>query len=164
MPEEEKAKAAVDLDDEDDGGEIVLVSGPQRILVSKQAAFMSRLVKAACEADSSATELAIPRVKLAALELAVKYMEHHNGAEPAILAKPLGSKIMADVCKDKWDADFMDNIESNAQLYDLMLVVLPICRTNTHSTHTPGRQFHGHSALVAPGLRQGRQFDCGAAF
>lgn len=49
-------------------------------------------------------------------------MNHHKGAEPAIIEKPLRSKIMKDVVKDPWDAVFIDKIgENRQQLYDLIL-------------------------------------------
>jgi len=49
-------------------------------------------------------------------------MNHHAGVEPPIVEKPLRSKIMKDVCKDKFDADFIDRIGENRQaLYDLIL-------------------------------------------
>jgi len=49
-------------------------------------------------------------------------MTHHAGVEPPIIEKPLRSKLMKDVCKDKWDAEFIDNIGNNRQqLYDLIL-------------------------------------------
>lgn len=51
-------------------------------------------------------------------------MNHHKGTEPPIIEKPLRSKIMKDVCKDTWDADFIDKIQTeggNQQLYDIIL-------------------------------------------
>jgi len=52
----------------------------------------------------------------------VEYMNHHKGIEPPIIEKPLRSKIMKDVCKDPWDAEFIDKIgENRQQLYDLIL-------------------------------------------
>lgn len=52
----------------------------------------------------------------------VAYMTHHRGVEPPIVEKPLRSKVMKDVCKDPFDADFIDRIGDNRQaLYDLIL-------------------------------------------
>jgi len=49
-------------------------------------------------------------------------MAHHKGVEPPIIEKPLRSKNMKDVCKDKFDAEFIDNIGNDRQLlYDLIL-------------------------------------------
>merc|ERR1712115_646851 len=55
-------------------------------------------------------------------ELVVEYMDHHKGVEPPIIEKPLRSKVMREVCKDGWDADFIDGIgEDRQKLYDLIL-------------------------------------------
>merc|ERR1712138_127935 len=52
----------------------------------------------------------------------IEYMEHHEGVEPDIIEKPLRSKVMKQVCKDSWDADFIDTIgDDRQQLYDLIL-------------------------------------------
>ena len=49
-------------------------------------------------------------------------MNHHKGVEPPIIEKPLRSKVMKDVCKDSFDADFIDRIGENRQaLYDVIL-------------------------------------------
>ena len=53
----------------------------------------------------------------------VEFMSHHKGVEPPILEKPLRSKNMKELCKDPWDADFIDRIgEERQTLYDLILV------------------------------------------
>jgi len=84
--------------------------------------FISKLVSQALENDANATEVPIPGAKGAILDLVVQYMTHHAGVEPPIIEKPLRSKLMKDVCKDKWDAEFIDNIGNNRQqLYDLIL-------------------------------------------
>lgn len=49
-------------------------------------------------------------------------MVHHRGTECAIPEKPLRSPQMRDVCKDVWDADFIDRVSENRQnFYDLIL-------------------------------------------
>jgi len=49
-------------------------------------------------------------------------MNHHKGKELPIIEKPLRSKIMKDVTKDDWDAEYIDKIgENRQQLYDLIL-------------------------------------------
>jgi len=64
----------------------------------------------------------MPGVKGDILGRVVEYMTHHKGVEPPIIEKPLRSKIMKDVCKDPWDADYIDKIGDNRQqLYDLIL-------------------------------------------
>ncbi len=70
----------------------------------------------------TAEEVPIPGTKGAILTLVVEYMLHHQGIEPPIVEKPLRSKKMSDVCKDKWDAAFIDTIgEDRQKLYDLIL-------------------------------------------
>lgn len=52
----------------------------------------------------------------------VEYMNHHEGVDPAPVEKPLRSKHLRDVCKDVWDADFIDKIgEQRQMLYDIIL-------------------------------------------
>lgn len=49
-------------------------------------------------------------------------MKHHAGVEPPVIEKPLRSKLMREVCKDKWDATFIDELAVKRQvLYDLIL-------------------------------------------
>ena len=64
----------------------------------------------------------IPGVLSPILAEVIVYMNHHKGVEPPIVEKPLRSKVMKDVCKDPFDADFIDRIGENRQaLYDLIL-------------------------------------------
>merc|ERR1719346_90628 len=47
---------------------------------------------------------------------------HHVGVEPPIVESPLKSTTMSEVCSDKWDAKFIDDIgELRQDLYDLIL-------------------------------------------
>ena len=75
--------------------------------------------------DPSAKSIPIPAVDGKIMSLIVEYAKHHKGSEPPIIDKPLRSKQMSDVCKDKWDADFIDKVgndEAGLQpLYDLIL-------------------------------------------
>ncbi len=49
-------------------------------------------------------------------------MNHHKGTEPNLIEKPLRSKLMKEVCKDPFDAEFIDQIGEDRQLlYDLIL-------------------------------------------
>lgn len=118
---EEKEVDGLSLDDE--GGDLKLTSmDGKEFLLEKKSAYISKLVKTSVETDASATEVPIPSAKADILELVVEYMNHHKGEEPPVIEKPLRSKVMKDVCKDKWDADFIDKIGDNRQqLYDLIL-------------------------------------------
>lgn len=90
--------------------------------VQRKDSFVSTLVKTSLDTDPSATEVPIPGVSSAILVEVIAYMAHHKGVEPPIIEKPLRSKVMKDVCKDPWDADFIDRIGDNRQaLYDVIL-------------------------------------------
>jgi len=121
--DDKPAESALSLDDSSLTGNLKLTSKDKKDFeVSKKNAFISNLVKTSLDTDASATEVPIPGVKSDILALVVEYMNHHNGTEPAIIEKPLRSKVMKDVCKDAWDATFIDNIGDDRQkLYDLIL-------------------------------------------
>jgi len=106
----------------DTTGPIKLVSNDQKeFTLKKQFAYISVVVKTSAEQDSTVTDLPL-NVKGDILALIVDYMNHHEGTEPPIVEKPLRSKVMKDVVKDVWDADFIDRIgENRQQLYDLVL-------------------------------------------
>jgi len=110
------------LDAVDDSGSIKLISSDQKeFSVKKKNAFISVVVKTSAENDASAADIPL-NVKGDILSLIVEYMNHHEGTEPPIVEKPLRSKVMKDVVKDPWDAEFIDKIGDNRQqLYDLIL-------------------------------------------
>jgi len=90
--------------------------------VERKHAFISNLIKTGLENDDKADEFPVPGVTAPILEKVVEYMTHHKGTEPPIIEKPLRSKVMRDVCQDKWDAEFIDRIgETRQVLYDLIL-------------------------------------------
>jgi len=90
--------------------------------IDKNSAFISNLVKTSLEQDANATDVPMPGVKGEVLGRVIEYMTHHKGTEPPIIEKPLRSKVMKDVCKDPWDAEFIDKIGDDRQkLYDLIL-------------------------------------------
>jgi len=108
---------------DDDVGTIKLVSKDGKdFSLEKKYVFISTLVKTSLETDATASEVPMLGVKGDILSKVVDYMIHHKGSEPPIIEKPLRSKIMKDVCKDAWDADYIDKIgENRQQLYDLIL-------------------------------------------
>jgi len=111
------------LDDEQQGGSIKLISKDQKeFVVDKAHAKVSALIKQALESDSSASEVPMPGVKGDILAKVVEFMQHHKGVEPPIIEKPLRSKLMKELCKDAWDAEYIDKIgEDRQMLYDLIL-------------------------------------------
>jgi S-phase kinase-associated protein 1 len=121
--EEKKAEEAAGLSLDDVTGTLKLVSKDKKEFeVERKHAFVSTLVKTSLDTDATATEVPIPGVSSAILAEVITYMNHHKGVEPPIVEKPLRSKVMKDVCKDPFDADFIDRIGENRQaLYDLIL-------------------------------------------
>jgi len=118
-----KGSEALSLDDDASSGTIKLTSKDGReFTVQKKYAFISNLVKTSMDQDASASDIPMPGVKGDILAKVVEYMEYHKGVEPPIIEKPLRSKQMKDVCKDPWDAEFIDRIgEDRQKLYDLIL-------------------------------------------
>lgn len=102
---------------------LTLISqGGARATLPRQFALISNLAKISLEADPSATELPLLSVKDSVLPKVVEYMQHHKGVAMPILAHPLRSSVMAEVCQDKWDATFIDAIADDRQmLYDVIL-------------------------------------------
>lgn len=119
MAEEEVA--GLGLDDAEE--KFVLVSkDEQQFSCDKRHVMISTLIRTTVEADTTATSCPVPGVDSKCLQLILKYAEHHKGTEQPVVNKPLQSKQMADVCKDKWDAEFIDEVGQDlSQLYDLIL-------------------------------------------
>ncbi len=111
------------LDTDMGEGSIKLVSKDnQAFEVDRAYTAISNLVKTSIESDDAADEVPIPGVDGDTLEKVVEYMNHHKGTEPELVAKPLRSKIMKEVCKDEWDATYIDGVGTDvANLYRLIL-------------------------------------------
>jgi S-phase kinase-associated protein 1 len=109
--------------DDDTETTVVLRSKDGRTFeLERSWAKVSSLVKRSLETDSSASEVPILGVEGAVLELVVEYLVHHKGTEPDVVEKPLRSKVMREVVKDEWDADFIDRVGANRQaLYELIM-------------------------------------------
>jgi len=120
---DKKEEKVVALSAEDETKPLKLVSKDKKdFTVERKQAFVSMLVKTCLENDDTAAEVPIPGVTGAILQSVVEYMVHHKGIEPQLVEKPLRSKVMKDVCADKWDAEYIDKIGDNRQqLYDLIL-------------------------------------------
>merc|ERR1712154_76366 len=111
------------LDEMDLDESITLTSKDSKdFKITKKNAFVSVLVKTSIENDQSAVKVPLPGVKGDILQLVYDYMVHHVGVEPPIVESPLKSTTMSEVCSDKWDAKFIDDIgELRQDLYDLIL-------------------------------------------
>jgi len=117
-------KSGVDsLSLDEESGSIKLISKDgKEFVIEKKFAFVSNLVKTSMDSDSSASDLPMPGVRGDILAKVVDYLTYHKGVEPSAPEKPLRSIVMKDVCKDPWDAEFIDKIaEQKQQLYDLIL-------------------------------------------
>lgn len=115
--------ASLSLDDSVDEKNIHLLSKEgKKFEISKRDAKVSDLVSKSFETDTESTELPLPSVETEMLELIVEYMKYHKGEEPPIVEKPLRSSIMKDVCKDEWDATFIDKVGDSDldKLYELI--------------------------------------------
>jgi hypothetical protein len=52
----------------------------------------------------------------------VEYMDHHRGVEAPLIERPIRSRFMIEMCKDPWDAKFIDRVgEDRQHLFDLYL-------------------------------------------
>jgi len=117
-------KDASSLDDGESGvAPIKLISKDgKEFVIEKKFAFVSNLIKTSLEHDPAATEVPMPGVKADILTKVVEFMQHHKVVEPPILEKPLRAKVLKELCKDPWDADYIDRIGDDRQLlYDLIL-------------------------------------------
>jgi S-phase kinase-associated protein 1 len=104
-------------------GSIKLVSKDGKdFTVERKYAFLSNLIRTTLESDAAATEMPLPGVTGDVLTKVIEFMNHHKGDEPKAIEKPLRSKVMKDVCKDSWDAEYIDKIgEDRAMLYAVVL-------------------------------------------
>ena len=105
-------------------GEILLLSaeeGKSGIKVDKKLVCISDLIRTSLQNDPTATELPLPSIKShAVLETIVAYINYHKGVDAPLIAKPIKSKVMKEVCADPWDAEFIDSL-TNDKLYDLIM-------------------------------------------
>jgi len=118
-----KNENVASLDDSEVGNDKVelLSKDGQSFEVDKRSAFISQLIRTSLESDTSARQLELT-LSGRVLRGVVEYMQHHNGVEPPVVEKPLRSKVMKDVCRDPWDAEWIDRIGVDRQyLYDLIL-------------------------------------------
>merc|ERR1719158_2239041 len=118
--EDEELGGLDDGDDED----LTLIScdeeNPAKFTISKKAAIMCNLVKNIIEGDQTAKEIEIKKVSGSILNLIVEYLNHHNGQDPAEIAKPIRSVKMEKIVEDPWDAEFINKLPKRA-LFQLIL-------------------------------------------
>lgn len=124
--EDEDAEVEVGLDFGDEPRTIKLETRGKVFEVDEKFARISKVFAAALEGEPDAESLDVPpSVSTEMMRLVVKYMEHHKGEEAPALKPPLRTTNLADVCEDKWDAEFMDEVDAmgddNAPLYNLTM-------------------------------------------
>jgi len=111
------------LDDDETQQEVTLISSgdsPEEMKVKKEWAVMSKLVANILEGDADAKQIQVKQVDAATLSLIVEYLKHHQGKEPAEIAKPIRSVKMEKIVEDPWDAEFI-NKQPKRQLFQLIL-------------------------------------------
>jgi S-phase kinase-associated protein 1 len=110
------------LDDAGDESFSLVSKEEERMPAQKKNIIISKLVQCAVETDPATTEIPLHCVDSKTLTLIIDYSNHHAGQEAPNVDKPLRSKNMKDVCKDPWDATFIDEVGKDLQqLYNLIL-------------------------------------------
>lgn len=108
---------------DDNCSSLTLTSSDQKkFTIERKHAFISKLVKISMDQDEEADDVPIPGVSGNVLAYIVEYMKHHKGTEPDLPERPLKSKHMKDLCKDHWDATFIDTLgKERLRLYEVIL-------------------------------------------
>ena len=118
---DEKKEEVVGLDDETEKIFTLKDKHEKAYIIPLEFVRISTLLSTMIDGDNS-DMIKIDTIDPKILELVIEYMRHHKGVEPPLIEKPLKSKVMKDVCKDSWDADFIDKIGKNLQnLYDVIM-------------------------------------------
>jgi S-phase kinase-associated protein 1 len=110
------------LDDDDGDDILILISNdenPLKFEITKRASRLSNLIKSILEGDAQAKNIEIKQVNGNILKLIVEYLNHHNGKQPAEIAKPVKSLDMSQIVEDQWDSNFI-NIDIK-MLYAIIL-------------------------------------------
>lgn len=84
-------------------------------------ASISVLIRSSLENDKTCESIRL-LVEGKTLAKVVEYMDHHKGKEAPNVEKPLRDKSMSKVCKDLWDAEFIDAVGyDRSLLYSVIL-------------------------------------------
>jgi S-phase kinase-associated protein 1 len=112
----------VSLDSLEEEPTFTLISNDEKKFETKKKYLdISKLIFTSIESNPHEVDLPVD-VKSNILAIIMEYIEHHKGIQGAEIAKPLRSNVMKEVCKDEWDADFIDNLATDRQLlYDVAL-------------------------------------------
>jgi S-phase kinase-associated protein 1 len=109
-----KDTKVVGLDDDDTTEAVLISSDGKEFTLQEKYTKISMVIKSSLETSK---DKRIPlEIKSDVLDEIVAYMKHHKGVDPLPIPKPLRSKIMSNVCEDKFDAEFIDRIGENRKL------------------------------------------------
>jgi S-phase kinase-associated protein 1 len=90
-----------------------------RFEVPRDAAVTSTLVKAMAEGAPDETEVPLPNISGDVLKKVVDFMVYHSTTPYVMITRPIGSNKMEEICKDAWDAAFVNVTQSD--LFDLIM-------------------------------------------
>lgn len=120
--------AGLSLDDDDDKKQTMDVYvGPEgkeaKFVIPVKDLSISVLFQKIVEEDKEAKEIRFPQVGAMEFEAMLPYLKHHGGVPGEIIPFPCRSKVMKEVCKDAWDAAYIDEVwDTNRDtLYKIML-------------------------------------------
>jgi S-phase kinase-associated protein 1 len=118
----EEKRWSLEADGAPEGKVVLETKDGKTFEVERAHCYISALIRTSLDGDRDEKSLPLKGVTSVPMGNVVKFMEHHKGNEPPIVEKPLRSKVMKEVCKDEWDATFIDAVGDNRQdLYDLIL-------------------------------------------
>jgi S-phase kinase-associated protein 1 len=115
----------ISLDDSDNSTNNVemlkLISNENEIiLVEKDIAILSELIKTMHEGDKEEKEIPLPNVKSSILKKVILYLKYHFRNPAKEIEKPLKSANLADVVCP-WDAEFIECDNNQETLFELIL-------------------------------------------
>jgi hypothetical protein len=105
-------------------GNIKLISKDKKeFTTSFKNASLSVVFKTTFSTDVKCTEIEANQVSGLILGHVIDYLNHQNGVDGEIIAKPLRCKKISECVKDQWCAEFIEKIfeQGRQVLYDLIL-------------------------------------------
>ena len=111
------------LDEETKEDLITLISNDTKeFQINKNYLNISGFLSAAMKDDENETRFKV-NVHSKTLKEIIKYMNYHKGVHPEPIKIPLQSLVFKEICKDEFDANFIEDIKQNdlQDLYDITL-------------------------------------------
>lgn len=110
----ESTNVPMSLDDSNDETVIdVKCQDGKSFPVKKRHLKLSKFITTALEGDPDATSVSVQVDSFLFEKAILPYLQHHDGVPADIPLKPVRDSIMKNVCKDAWDAEFVDNMWTN---------------------------------------------------